>query len=46
MSERYDRPFVCVAALTIGWWSACERVPLTSPTGSTISLSIDRASCP
>ena len=31
-----------VAALTIAVVVACDRVPLTSPTGSTISLSIDR----
>jgi hypothetical protein len=31
-----------IAALTIAVVVACDRVPLTSPTGSTISLSIDR----
>lgn len=43
MSERLlvARLFA-VAAVTIGVVVACDRVPLTSPTGSTISLSIDR----
>lgn len=31
-----------VAALTVAVVVACDRVPLTSPTGSTISLSIDK----
>ncbi len=31
-----------VAALTIAVVVACDQMPLTSPTGSTISLSIDQ----
>ena len=43
MSERFliARLFA-VAAVTVGLVVACDRVPLTSPTGSTIALSIDR----
>jgi hypothetical protein len=47
MSERLliARLFA-VAALTIAVVVACDQVPLTSPTGSTISLSIDRSILP
>ena len=47
MSERLliARLFA-VAALTIAVVVACDQMPLTSPTGSTISLSIDRSILP
>ena len=47
MSERLlmARLFA-VAALTIAVVVACDQVPLTSPTGSTISLSIDKSILP
>jgi len=35
-----------IAVLTIAVVVACERVPLTSPTGSTITLSVDRDTLP
>lgn len=35
-----------VAVLTVAVVVACDRVPLTSPTGSTISLSIDKSILP
>ena len=35
-----------IAACTIALVVACDRVPLTSPTGSTISLSIDKSILP
>lgn len=35
-----------IALLTVGVVVACDRVPLTSPTGSTITLSIDRDTLP
>ena len=35
-----------LAVLTVVFVVACDRVPLTSPTGSTISLSIDKSILP
>ena len=35
-----------IAAVTVVAVVACDRVPLTSPTGSTISLSVDKESLP
>lgn len=35
-----------IAVLTVGVVVACDRVPLTSPTGSTIALSVDRDTLP
>lgn len=35
-----------IAVLTVGVVVACDRVPLTSPTGSTITLSVDRDTLP
>src|SRR6478609_11215279 len=35
-----------IALLTVGLVVACDRVPLTSPTGSTIALSVDRDTLP
>lgn len=35
-----------IAALTVAVVAACDRVPLTSPTGSTISLTIDKSILP
>ncbi len=47
MSERLLTTRLCaVAAVTVGLVVACDRVPLTSPTGSTIALSIDRSILP
>ena len=35
-----------IAVLTVGVVVACDKVPLTSPTGSTINVNVDQTTLP
>src|SRR5689334_4441935 len=43
---QYLRPSRLLVLLTLSLCVACEKVPLTSPTGSTITLTVDKTSVP